>query len=55
MAGSWPGLGSPALADLAVATDYRQVLAKLLTGHTGCADAATVIPRIAISPNGLWC
>ena len=57
MVGTWPGLANPALADgadLAVTTDYRQVLAELLTGHMGLADAAAVFPGLDLRPIGLW-
>lgn len=57
MVGRWPGLVNEALeegADLAVATDYRDVLAELLTGHMKLADTAAVFPGLAAKPIGLW-
>jgi uncharacterized protein (DUF1501 family) len=57
MVGRWPGLASDALeegADLAVLTDYRDVLAELLAGHMGLADARAVFPGLAHAPLGLW-
>lgn len=57
MVGRWPGLASDALeegADLAVLTDYRDVLAELLAGHMGLADARSVFPGFTHSPLGLW-
>ncbi|EEW24603.1 DUF1501 domain-containing protein [Rhodobacter ferrooxidans] len=57
MLGRWPGLDNAALdegADLAVTTDYRIVLAELLAGHMGLADAATVFPGFTPQPLGLW-
>ncbi|MDP3263341.1 MAG: DUF1501 domain-containing protein [Tabrizicola sp.] len=57
MIGRWPGLANEALdegADLAVVTDYRSVLAELLTGHMGMADTSAVFPRFAAQPLGLW-
>ena len=48
--GDWPGLDKPALADgrdLAVANDFRQVLAPLLQRHLGLSETAlaTVFPQ----------
>ena len=57
MVGRWPGLDHAALdegADLAVATDYRAVLAELLTGHMRLADCAPVFPGFDAAPTGLW-
>jgi uncharacterized protein (DUF1501 family) len=57
MVGHWPGLANEALeegADLAVITDYRAVLAELLTGHMRLADASVVFPGYAAAPLGLW-
>lgn len=57
MIGRWPGLANAALeegADLAVVTDYRDVLAELLTGHMRLADPARVFPGHAATPLGLW-
>jgi uncharacterized protein (DUF1501 family) len=55
--GLWPGLANAALeegADLAVTTDYRDVLAEVLTGHMGLQDSAAVFPGLAGSPLGLY-
>ena len=55
MVGAWPGLANEALeegADLAVVTDYRDVLAELLTGHMGLADPGRVFPGLATSALG---
>lgn len=57
MVGRWPGLANDALeegADLAVVTDYRTVLAELMTGHMGLADPAAVFPGFTPQPLGLW-
>jgi uncharacterized protein (DUF1501 family) len=57
MLGRWPGLQNEALeegADLAVVTDYRDVLAEILTGHMGQADASTVFSGHTAQPLGLW-
>ncbi len=57
MVGRWPGLAHGALeegADLAVVTDYRSVLAELLTGHMRLADPASVFPGFEPQPLGLW-
>lgn len=57
MVGRWPGLANDALeegADLAVVTDYRDVLAELLTGHMKLADTGAVFPGHEAKPTGLW-
>lgn len=57
MLGRWPGLANDALedgADLAVVTDYRAVLAELLSGHMGLADPGLVFPGFDAGPVGLW-
>lgn len=57
MIGRWPGLASEALeegADLAVVTDYRAVLAELMTGHMRLDDAGRVFPGFTSAPLGLW-
>ena len=57
MLGPWPGLKNDALeegADLAVVTDYRAVLAELLSGHMRLADPALVFPGFQPNPLGLW-
>jgi uncharacterized protein (DUF1501 family) len=55
--GRWPGLGNDVLeegADLAVTTDYRDVLAEILTAHLGLADAGAVFPGLTPAPLGLY-
>ncbi len=45
--GAWPGLSSSRLyegRDLAVTTDFRDLLGELLTGHLGARDLSTVFP-----------
>jgi uncharacterized protein (DUF1501 family) len=57
MVGRWPGLANAALdegADLAVVTDYRDVLSELLTGHMRAADLGPIFPGHAARPLGLW-
>jgi uncharacterized protein (DUF1501 family) len=57
MLGRWPGLQNEALeegADLAVVTDYRDVLSEILTGHMGLADASAVFKGHTAQPLGLW-
>ncbi|MES2548581.1 MAG: DUF1501 domain-containing protein [Pseudomonadota bacterium] len=57
MVGGWPGLANEALeegADLAVLTDYRDVLAQLLSGHMGLADPGSVFPGLVPVHLGLW-
>ncbi|MEL6677630.1 MAG: DUF1501 domain-containing protein [Pseudomonadota bacterium] len=55
--GAWPGLHSEALemgADLAVTTDYRAVLAEILTAHMGLGDRARVFPGLDAPAPGLF-
>lgn len=57
MVGRWPGLANEALeegADLAVVTDYRDVLAELLATHLRTADTSRVFPGHTARPLGLW-
>jgi uncharacterized protein (DUF1501 family) len=57
MVGRWPGLSNDVLeegADLAVVTDYRDVLAELLSGHLRTADPGRVFLGHTASPLGLW-
>jgi uncharacterized protein (DUF1501 family) len=55
--GRWPGLANEALeegADLAVTTDYRDVLTEVLTGHMGLTDPQVVFPGLEQAPLGLY-
>jgi uncharacterized protein (DUF1501 family) len=55
--GRWPGLTNDRLdegADLAVTTDYRDVLAEVLTGHMGLTDVSAIFPGLTQSPLGLY-
>jgi uncharacterized protein (DUF1501 family) len=55
--GRWPGLTNEALedgADLAVTTDYRDVLAELLSAHLRIPDAGAVFPGLTMTPPGLY-
>ncbi len=57
MLGRWPGLTNDVLeegADLAVVTDYRAVLAELLSGHMRLADPLQVFPGFERQALGLW-
>ena len=58
MLGRWPGLTNDVLeegADLAVTTDYRTVLAELMSGHMKAGDLSTIFPGfVAPAPLGLW-
>ncbi len=57
MIGRWPGLANAALdegADLAVVTDYRDVLTELLAGHMRLEDPRQVFPGHVATPLGLW-
>jgi len=50
--GAWPGLRPSALfegRDLAVTSDFRDVLAEALVRHLGCADPVPVFPGYRIS------
>ncbi|WP_336922984.1 DUF1501 domain-containing protein [Aquipuribacter sp. SD81] len=54
--GRWPGLGADRLVagDLAVTTDYRQVLAELLSVRCGVPSVTTsVFPGLVANPLGL--
>lgn len=55
--GRWPGLANEALeegADLAVTTDYRNVLAEMLAGHMGLTDIGAVFQGLTPAPLGLF-
>jgi uncharacterized protein (DUF1501 family) len=56
--GAWPGLAAPQLydrADLAVTTDYRQVLAELLQARWPGVDLEAVLPDFRLgAPLGLF-
>ncbi len=57
MLGEWPGLTNDALdagADLGITTDYRQVLAEILTSHMGAHDLARIFPEFTPQPLGLF-
>ena len=57
MVGRWPGLSNDVLeegADLAVVTDYRSVLAELMSGHMGMTAADRVFPGFEPAALGLW-
>ena len=50
MYGKWPGLENHALdsgADLAITTDYRNVLAELMAGHMGFNETSAPFPGFA--------
>ncbi|QYJ03340.1 DUF1501 domain-containing protein [Nocardioides panacisoli] len=49
--GTWPGLTNTADADLLVTTDYRSVLAEVITQRLGASPAA-VFPRFSPTPVG---
>ncbi|MCL4819122.1 MAG: DUF1501 domain-containing protein [Vicinamibacteria bacterium] len=54
--GRWPGLREDALhegRDLAVTTDFRDLLGELLVGHLGARDLSTVFPGHRVAPPGL--
>lgn len=55
--GRWPGLANETLeegADLAVTTDYRDVLAEVMAGHMGFADTAVLFPGLTAHAPGLY-
>jgi uncharacterized protein (DUF1501 family) len=46
--GKWPGLAPEQLyegRDLAIATDYREVLSELVAGHLGVQNTSAVFPQ----------
>jgi uncharacterized protein (DUF1501 family) len=52
--GRWPGLAAGRLhegRDLAVTTDFRDLLAELLAGHLGATNLAAVFPAHATGPH----
>ncbi len=53
--GTWPGLAPNQLhtGDLAVTTDYRQVLAEILTKRHGETNLSTVFPTTNYAPLGI--
>ncbi|MBM3814415.1 MAG: DUF1501 domain-containing protein [Acidimicrobiia bacterium] len=54
--GRWPGLEKEQLfegRDLAVTTDFRQVLGELISGHLGHSGLSDVFPGFAFTPGGL--
>jgi uncharacterized protein (DUF1501 family) len=53
--GRWPGLRDDQLyegRDLAVTTDFRDLLAELLSAHLGARNLGRVFPGHAASPAG---
>ena len=51
--GKWPGLGKDQLnedRDLALTTDFRDVLAEVLVRHLGCEKPEVVFPGYKIDP-----
>jgi len=51
--GRWPGLGNGALyegRDLAVTTDFRELIAEILVRHRGCAGLDAVFPGFDVQP-----
>ncbi len=54
--GTWPGLAPAALVsgDLAITTDYRQVLAEILVKRHAEAKLSTVFPTLKYAPLGLF-
>ncbi|MDG2244532.1 MAG: DUF1501 domain-containing protein [Rhodospirillaceae bacterium] len=55
MYGAWPGLSPSDLdnGDLAVTTDYRQVIAEILAKRHNSPSLDTVFPTVAYSPLGI--
>ena len=56
MHGRWPGLENDVLdtgADLAITTDYRDVLGEILTKRMGINDVAAIFPDHKISSTGV--
>jgi len=55
MYGQWPGLANQALdgGDLAVTTDYRQVLAEIVVRRLRNPQLSTVFPGLVYRPLGI--
>lgn len=55
MYGDWPGIGSSDLdnGDLAVTTDYRQVISEVLAKRHNSPSLASVFPTVPYNPLGL--
>ena len=54
--GRWPGLGNDALyeaRDLAVTTDFRDLLGEVLSAHLGVRDVSRVFPGHRPAPTGI--
>ncbi len=53
--GQWPGLGASALdrGDLAITTDYRDVLAEIVAGRLGNSNLEAVFPGYTPEPVGV--
>jgi uncharacterized protein (DUF1501 family) len=54
--GDWPGLAAEQLyegRDLAVTTDFRDILGEIVTRHLGVRDTARVFPGHPVAPRGL--
>jgi uncharacterized protein (DUF1501 family) len=52
--GRWPGLGADRLyegRDVAITTDFRDLLGELLTRHLGARDLSRVFPGYAVNPS----
>jgi uncharacterized protein (DUF1501 family) len=55
MYGEWPGLANDALdegADLAITTDYRHVLAEMMSSHMGVTESGLLFPKFDVKPLG---
>jgi hypothetical protein len=55
--GTWPGLAIEQLdnrVDLGITTDYRAVLAEVLTQRMGNTDLASIFPGFSGSPISLF-
>jgi uncharacterized protein (DUF1501 family) len=53
--GVWPGLAANQLdsGDMAITTDYRQVLAEVLVKRHGESNIKSVFPTITYAPMGI--
>jgi uncharacterized protein (DUF1501 family) len=57
MYGKWPSLANDDLdegADLAITTDYRTVLAEVMSKHMGFADTEKLFPKFKAEGLGAW-
>jgi uncharacterized protein (DUF1501 family) len=54
--GQWPGINSHFLdnGDLAITSDYRDILSEILLRRTGIGDVSNIFPNHSVNPIGLY-